>query len=180
MAISSITLAALVGLATQQSGTFTTDAAGDLTKTTTANIGVNSSTMTLSDTTGFESSAELVTIPGGGLSGVDVILPILLRASTTVLNIPNPGISTQVNSGAIITRWNRISITARPKHVRITQQDTGDYYDWVDGMEPYSANASIASVTSVVAKAMLCQSGAIHVGPGILVASKTYSILVEY
>lgn len=182
MSISTVNIPALSYTGTQQTGTFSTDAAGEQTATTSSDTVANAAVMNLVSSAIFAGGIDIMIVPGAGASGAAKPIQVTgwdLQAANQ-LTIPNPGIQTLVPAGTVVTRCNRIGIGARPKHVRITRQDTGDYYDWTEGMEPWSANATIGGSTSLVALAMLCQTGAIHIAPGILVASKTYSILVEY
>ena len=187
MPIASINIPALVGKATSVAGSFVTDANPELSTVTTldANSGSNQTSLTVTTTAGFESAADLLTLAGAGLSGADATIQVTALGvsganSATKITIPGFAIRTSVVAGAAVTRWNRIGITARPKHVRVTRRDNGDYYDWTDGMEPYSANTSIGGVTALQAKVMLCQPGAIHFAPGMLAASQTYEIVIDY
>lgn len=178
MAISSINLTAPVGTSKVQSGTFTTDAAGDLTAALTAGVGVNGAILSVATTAGFL-GGDLVTIPGAWFSAGDLITPVLgvaLQAGGQ-LTIPNPAVVTGVASGTVISKWNQIPLAGQPKHVRLTLPN-GDWYDWVFGMEPYSANPS--SGGAALPRVMLCQAGAVHVAPGILAPSSTFSLLAEF
>ncbi|KQQ40460.1 hypothetical protein ASF61_06825 [Duganella sp. Leaf126] len=185
MPIATISISALVGKASSVSGSFTTDANPEVTTTTTADATANQTALTVVTTAGFESAADYLTLAGAGLNGADANIQVTalgvsgVNAATRV-TIPGFAIKTTAPSGAAVARWNRIAITARPKHVRITRRDNGDYFDWTDGMEPVSANTSIGGVQSLQARVMLCQPGAIHIAPGILAASQTYDIVIDY
>ena len=181
MAISAINLPAPAPLAKTQSGTITTDAAGAATAATTSNTGVNATVIVIGSTAGY-TGADVITVPGAGPSGADKEL-LVSGASLQgagQLTIPNPGIVTSVATGAIISRWDRLDIAGRPRHVRATRRDNGDFIDWVAGMEPYSANVSTGGAVTLMARVMLCQAGAVHFAPGVLAASQLYDILVEF
>lgn len=185
MPIATINIPALVGRASQVMGSFVTDANPDVSTVTTADASANQTALTVTSTVGFESAADLLTLAGAGLSGTDAIIQVAALGvsgvnAATRFTIPQFCIRTTVVAGAAVTRWNRIGITARPRHVRVTRRDNGDYFDWTDGMEPFSANTSIGGVTALLAKVMLCQPGAIHFAPGMLAASQTYDIVIDY
>ena len=181
MAISSINLPAPSGTAKTQSGSFTTDAAGDLTAALTAGAGVNETILRIATTAGFL-GGDIITVPGAWFSAGDLNTPVLGVAlqSGGQLTISNPAIVTGVASGTPISKWNQLPVAGQPKHVRATRRDNGDFFDWVAGMEPFSANTSIGGVTALLAKVMLCQPGAIHFAPGMLAASQTYDIVIDY
>ncbi|KQQ32000.1 hypothetical protein ASF61_16840 [Duganella sp. Leaf126] len=175
----------MVGKATSVAGSFTTDANPEVATTTTADATANQTALTVVSTAGFESAADYLTLAGAGLNGADANIQVTALGvsgvnAATRLTIPGFSIKTTAPSGAAVSRWNRIALTARPKHVRITRRDNGDWMDWTDGMEPFSANTSFGGVAALLAKAMLCQPGAIHIAPGILVASQTYDIVIDY
>lgn len=182
MPIASISLPRLVGTSLQQVGSFTTDSGPEFTTTTTSNLAVNATLVNVVDSSGLTSGAEIVTFPGGGISGADAYRPTTAvnQLGANQFNTPNPGISTAVPTGTTLTRWNRISAQGQPRHVRVTRRDNGDYYDWTEGMEPYSANSSIGGVVALLPTAMLCQLGAVHMAPGVLVAGQTYDIVIGY
>lgn len=185
MPIASINIPTLVGKASQVVGSFTTDANPDVSTVTTADASANQTALTVTTTAGFESASDLLTLAGAGLSGADATIQVTALGvsgvnSATRFTIPQFCIRTTVVAGAAVTRWNRIGITARPRHVRVTRRDNGDYFDWTDGMEPFSANTSIGGVTALLAKVMLCQPGAIHFAPGMLAPSQNYDIVIDY
>ena len=181
MAISTINLPAPVGTSKTQSGSFTTDAAGDLVVALTATAAVNAPTLSIATTAGFL-GGDIITVPGAWFSGGDLNTPVLgvaLQAGGT-LTIANPAIVTGVASGTLISKWNQLQVAGQPKHVRVTRRDNGDYYDWVVGMEPDSANTSIGGTVALLAKVMRCQPGAVHFAPGMLAASQIYDVAIEY
>lgn len=185
MPIATISIPALVGKAPSVTGSFVTDANPDVSTVTTLDASANQTSVTVVTTAGFESASDLFTLVGAGLSGADATMQVTALGvsgvnSATKMTVPGFQIKTTAPAGAIVTRWNRINISARPRHVRVTRRDNGDYYDWTEAMEPYSANTSIGGVVALLAKVMLCQPGAIHFAPGMLVPSTTYDILIEY
>lgn len=178
MSISSVNLPALVGTSLQHTGSFTTDANPAVTTTTTASVGANGTVMAVASTAQFSNGSDIITVPGAGLAGATSNIQVIgvdLQALNQ-LSLYNTSVQATVASGTTITRWERLDIAALPKHVRVTRQSNGDYYDWVAGMEPYSANSGSGLLTGV----MLVQSNVIHFAPGLLAASETYTVLVEY
>lgn len=185
MPIATINIPALVGKAPQVVGSFVTDANPDVSTVTTADASANQTALTVTTTAGFESASDLLTLVGAGLSGADATIQVTALGvsgvnAATRMTIPGFQIKTTALAGAAVTRWNRINITARPRHVRVTRRDNGDWMDFTDGMEPYSANTSIGGVTALLTKVMLCQPGAIHFAPGMLAPSQTYDIVIDY
>lgn len=180
MAISTINLPAPIGTSKTQSGTFTTDATGDLTAALTAGAGVNAAILNIATTAGFQ-GGDIITVPGAWFSAGDLNTPVLGVAlqGNGQLTISNPAIVTGVAIGTVISKWNQLPVAGQPKHVRITRGN-GDYYDWVVGMEPNSATTSIGGTVTTQPKVMLCQAGAVHFAPGMLAASETYTALIEF
>ncbi|MYN42734.1 hypothetical protein GTP55_25655 [Duganella sp. FT109W] len=181
MAIINLNLPALGATAMVQNGTFSTDTAADVSTTLSANAVASASTLSVASSAGFATGAELVTIPGAGPAGATAFVALdgLNLFGANQLSCQNQSIVTGVASGTAVTMWGRIALKGTPKHVRLTQAN-GDWWDWVQGMEPYSVNSSVGGVTGLLTNKMLCCPGAVNFAPSFLAASTNYSILIEY
>lgn len=164
-----------------QIGNFTTDGAGSVSNTTNGSTPANSVTMNLTSSAAFN-DAGVVTVPTAGAAAATAYLLFCGNQvlSSNQLSMYNPGIQSAVASGTTVTQWDRVQYSGRPTRIRITRRDNGDWYEWVEGMEPYSIKQSIAGVFSVNTLGALVTVDAIHFAPGLLAASVTYDIEITY
>ncbi len=180
MPIATITLSPLRTSDVRQVGTFVTSAAADLSTTTVGTTAINSTFMNVASSAGID--ADYISIPGGGTSGGTIALPALAATSATQLTLYPVSLVTAVPAGTTITRWNKIMLKGRPRRLQFSNRTTGDRYEWTEGMDVFTlkqySGAGVYTLLSTFA--IVVQAGAINIGPGILAASATYDIQIDY